>query len=75
MKRYLITTVTVLVGVLVLMGIQIASAQTVCNDSYEPNNDWNTATQLLPGQYKSFHLSAPAKITIFLRSMSRLVRM
>lgn len=54
MKRYLITIVMVLVSMSIIMSIQVVSAQTDCHDNYEPNNDRNTATQLSPGQYKSF---------------------
>lgn len=58
MKRLLITTAIVVAVVLVAIRLQTVRAQTGCTDNYEPNNDWSTATQLPPGQYRSFICTA-----------------
>jgi murein DD-endopeptidase MepM/ murein hydrolase activator NlpD len=36
------------------VGAQIARAQSNCKDNYEPNDNWDKATQLSPGQYESY---------------------
>lgn len=52
--KVLLVTVLLLAITLSSSGTQIAEAQSNCQDNYEPNNTWDKATQLSPGQYQSY---------------------